>query len=228
MHINEQTYPIEEGWSGELQGPNELYRIKGNPQLPSVSLGKPNWWADATILGDKWHPPSGGQRYGVVRFAFSLRPESPQVIKSATFTAHLLITGSGSNPTAYDLYPRELNETRKGEAKIALGPNFTFGEATASVGSAQMTFDTSRAVPVITADGLGEQTIRWQFQSQRSHPLAGSRIVYAVVELPPHTPSLRVVLSLDARIQTGGLEGLISGFLTREEQDKRSWVLGQS
>ena len=134
MHIDEASFPVAEGWSGDLQQPKETFTIRGGG-LPRVSLGKPDWWSDETILGDKWQAPAGGKRYGLVRFKFSLRPEAPQTIKQAYFMVRLSAQGGGENPLAFDLYPRELKTERKDSVKLSIGPDLTFGEVGGSLGS---------------------------------------------------------------------------------------------
>jgi hypothetical protein len=228
MHIDETNFPIQDDWSGELVPPQGVFRAKGSA-LPRVSLGKPDWWSDEAILGEKWQPPDGGQRYGLARFKFSLRPESPQTIEQAEFTVRLLPQGGGRNPLAFDLFPREVTAERSRSLKVGVGPNLTFAEFEGSLGNVETTLDTSYVVPVITVDGLGEHTIRWTFLSQREHPLSGSRVVYAIVELPPQVPAVRASLHLAARVKTGGLGGLVTAFLPDDvAEEQRSWILGES
>jgi hypothetical protein len=226
MRIDETSFPVEPGWSGELVPPQEMFTARGST-LPRVSLGKPDWWSDQAILGDQWHPPDGGQRYGLARFKFSLRPESPTTIEQAEFTIHLLPQGGGRNPVAFDLFPREVMAERSRSLKVGIGPSLTFAEFEGSLGNVETTIDTSDVVPVITADGLGEATVRWTFQSQRKYPLNGSRIVYAIVELPPQVPAVRASLHLTARVKTGGISGLVTTFLPPDvAEEQRSWILG--
>ena len=76
MLIDEAVFPIEFEWEGELAPPSGVF-AKGDG-LPRVSLGRPAWWSDTKVLGEKWMPPASGQRYGLVRFVFSVRPEERQ------------------------------------------------------------------------------------------------------------------------------------------------------
>ncbi len=224
MRIDETTFPIQDDWTGELVRPQGQFATRGS-DLPHVSLGKPDWWSDEAIMGAKWRPPDGGQRYGLARFKFSLRPKSRQTIRQAQFTVRLLPKGGGRNPLAFDLFPRQVTEERSRSLKVGIGPDLTFAEFEASLGSLETSLDTSYVVPVITADGLGESSLRWTFQSQRKHPLTGSRVVYAIIELPPNVAAVRVSLHLSARVKTG-LGDLITAFLPHEAEDRGSWVLG--
>lgn len=225
MHINETNYPIEEAWSGELALPVGTFATRGDG-LPEVSIGRPNWWPGEVILGDKWQSPAGGRRYGLVRFSFSLRHPSPKAIKSADFNVQLLTTGSGENPVAYDLFPRELKETLKDSLKLTVSPSLKFSEVEASVGGAELTLDATNAIPVITAFGVGETAVTWNFQSQASHPLTGSRTVYAVLEVPAGNAEIRVLLRLSARAKRS-IGDVITGATPGEASDRLSFVLGR-
>jgi hypothetical protein len=225
MHIDETTFPIVEDWTGQLVPPQGVFTPKEGA-LPRVSLGRPDWWPGQAILGEQWRPPAGGGRYGLARFKFSLRPEAGQTVQQAEFTVRLLAQGGGRNPLAFDLFPREVTAERSRSLKVGIAPSLTFAEFEGSLGGVETTLDTSYVVPVITATGLGEQTVRWTFQRQRTHPLAGSRVVYAIVEVPPQVAGVRATLHLAARLKMGALGGLITGFLLEEDEARRSWVLG--
>jgi hypothetical protein len=224
MQIDETNFPIEEAWSGELRPPAHVFGVSRGG-LPRVSVGKPDWWPGQVILGKGWQSPAGGQRYGLARFKFSLRPETSQRIQSAVFIVRLENTGGGRNPVAFDLFPLELKQTRNNALKLTIGPSLKFSEVEASLGSVETTLDASSAVPVIIADGLGEAAVRWTFQSQAHHPLSGSRVVYAIIELPADTPSVQVSLNLTARIKPT-LMDQITGSIPPNEAANLSWVLG--
>lgn len=230
MHIDETTFPVEDAWTGDLVQAQETFasgfRGRGGA-LPRVSLGKPDWWSDQAVLGKTWHPPDGGQRYGLVRFKFSLRPEAYQKIDKADFTVRLLPAGGGPNPVAYDVYPQQITTPRDSSVKIGLGPSLSFGEVEGSLGSVETTLDTTSVVPVITASGLGESTIRWTFDHQRDHLLTGSRVVYALIELPPGISAVRASLHLSARVQHTNLGLWLTGLLPEtDDEAQKSWLLG--
>lgn len=224
MHINETNFPIEEAWSGELEPSKEFFAVRGSG-LPRVSIGRPNWWLGEQILGDKWRPPAGGRSYGLARFSFTLNHSSPKSIKSADFNIQLLNTGSGENPVAYDLFPRELKETLKDSLKLTVSPALKFSQVEASAGGVELTLDATNAVPVITAFGVSETAITWNFQSQASHPLTGSRTVYAIIEIPPNAPGVRVILRLSARAKPS-IGDYFTGATPKEATNRLTFVLG--
>ena len=59
MHIDETQFPIEPAWEGVLAPPADVFATRGE-ELPRVSLGRPTWWSDQKMLGEKWAPPAGG------------------------------------------------------------------------------------------------------------------------------------------------------------------------
>ncbi|MEM7029823.1 MAG: hypothetical protein AAF629_09680 [Chloroflexota bacterium] len=227
MHIDDKAFPIQEDWSGELVPPQAVFSIPGGP-LPRVSLGRPDWWSDEAIFADQWQVPDGGQRFGLARFSFSLRPEGQQSIEQADLIVRLLAHGGGRNPRAFDIFPRDVTAKRDHAVKIAVKPSLTFAEVTGSIGEVETTIDASTAVPVITADGVGEQTIRWVFQQQRTQPLVGSRVVYAIIEQPPDTTAVRVSINLMARVKPNLIASLMLGRLPEDEFDEegRTYTLG--
>jgi hypothetical protein len=223
MHIDETNFPIQEAWRGELEPPGGVFATRGG-ELPQVTIGRPNWWPGEAILGQNWQAPAGGHRYGLARVSFSLKHPSPKGIKSADFTIQLLTTGSGENPVAFDLFPRELKETRKDSMKLSVSPSLKFSEVEGSLGGLETTLDMTNAAPVITAFGIGEAAVRWNFQSQAAHPLTGSRIVYAIIEVPPSAPGVRVSLRLTARAKRS-LGDLVTG-ATPQADEALTFVLG--
>ncbi len=223
MHIDETHFPIDFDWTGALEPPSQMYATRGSG-LPRVSLGKPVWWSDQKMLGENWSPPAGGARYGLARFAFSLRPEERQVIRSAEFIVYLHAKGAGPRPIVFDLLPKTTTEEQTGSRTFGLDPKFKFANLVEVSGvSAGTTLDVKQAVPVTAADGVGESAARWVFSAQRAHPLLGSQIVFATVELPPGVEAARASVQLTAEVETNF--GLVRGLLPEEERQSKSWVL---
>lgn len=223
MHIDETSFPIEFEWEGELAPPAGVYITRGGGDLPCVSVGRPVWWSDQKVLGEKWTPPAGGRRYGLARFAFSLRPEGRQSIRSAEFVVHLHAKGAGPRPIVFDLLPKLTTEEQTGEFSLGIGPDFKFAGAEASLGKAEAKVNLKQAVPVVTADGVGESAARWVFQARPAHPLIGSQLTYAVVELPPGVEAARASLGLSAEVETRF--GPLRGLLPEPERARLSWLL---
>ncbi len=221
MHIDDTQLPFESAWEGELAPPGGVF-ARGDG-LPTVSLGRPAWWSDGEMLGKEWVPPAGGRRYGLARFAFSLRPGARQEVKRVEFVVHLHAKGGGQRPLVFDLFPKAVTEEQTGEFKVGVGPDFKFMGAEASLANVETTINLKQAVPVITADGVGESVARWVFQSRPAHPLLGSQSAYVVVELPPGVEAARASLLLSAEVTTRF--GPMRGLLPEAERDRLSWVL---
>jgi hypothetical protein len=222
MHIDDSQFPIETAWEGALAPPAGVYATRGEG-LPRVSLGKPVWWSDQKVLGQKWMPPAGGKSYGLARFAFSLRPEGRQTVRSAEFIVYLHAKGRGPRPVAFDLFPKAVTEEQTGEFTVGVGPDFKFAGAEASLAKAETKINLRQAVPVVIADGVGESMARWVFAARPAHPLVGSQSVYAVVELPPGVEAARVSLHLSAEVTTR--LGPVRGLLPETEREQLNWVL---
>jgi hypothetical protein len=222
MLIDETFYPVETAWEGELVPPSGVFAVRGKA-MPKVSIGRPDWWAGQKILGEAWKAPEGGYRYGLARFAFSLRPEGRQEVRRAELVVDLLPEDGGARPIAFDLEPKAETEEKTGAFTLGIGPNFKFSSVGVTLAKAEATINLRRVFPVITADGIGESTVRWVFASRPAHPLVGSQIVYAIVQLPPGADAARVSLFLNAEIATAF--GPIKGLLPKDEACNLSWKL---
>ena len=126
-------------------------------------------------------------------------------------------------PKAFDLAPRVETEEQTGMFTLGIGPDFKFSSVDLTLAKAETTINLHRVFPVITADGIGESTARWVFASRPAHPLVGSQIVYAVVQLPPGVEAARVSLMLNAEMTTG--LGPIKGLLPEDKACDLSWTL---
>jgi len=218
MLIDEIVYPVEPAWEGALAPPQGVFAPPGE-KLPTVSIGKPVWWEGETILGEKWTQPVGDNSYGLARFAFSLRPEGRKVVRRAELMVSLEAENGGGLPIVFDLLPKVTTEDKTGTFKASVGLDFKF----LSLAKAETTIDLSQKVPVIVADGIGESIARWVFASGGAHPLVGSQIVYAILEMPAGTSSARASLQLSAEVATS--LGPIRGILPKEAKEHLSWTL---
>ncbi len=223
MLIDETTFPIEFDWEGELISPKGVFGPRGS-ELPRVSLGQPKWWNEHQIFGNNWTQPTGDKRYGLTRFAFSLRPRENQKVRRAELTVYLEAQNGGSNPTVFDLFPHNVTQEQTSDIKAGINPQLKFAEVVeASIGSVEVILHRREAQAIITADGIGESTARWTFKAHPAAPLSGSQIVYAIVELPKSVTATRVTVQLSAEVTTKF--GLIRGLLPTTNQDERRWIL---
>ena len=92
MHIDETAFPIVSGWEGELMRATGMLSVPGE-RLPALSIAKPSWWSDRTLLGAGWTPPPSGRRYGLARFAFSLRLAERQTVRYVDMVLYLHAKG---------------------------------------------------------------------------------------------------------------------------------------
>ena len=174
--------------------------------------------------------PSGGKRYGLARFAFSLRPEKGQEVRKAELIVVLNPANGDQKPITFDLLPKAVNEEQTGTFTISLSPSIKFssignlGSAEAYLGKAEYTIPLRQVVPVITADGIGENLAHWVFSLHRARPLTGSQLTYAIIGLPQSTSAVRAMLHLKVEIATR--IGPIGGIFPEEAREKLSWVLG--
>lgn len=222
MLINETLYPVETAWEGELVPPSGVFAARGKA-MPHVSIGKPDWWAGQKILSDSWKAPEGGYSYGLARFAFSLRPEGKQKVRRTELVVDFQPEKGSQRPTAFDLAPRAETEEETGTLTLGIGPDFKFSTMDLTLAKAEATINLQRVFPVITADGIGESTARWVFASRPAHPLVGSQIVYAIVQLPPGVEAAKVSLFLNAEMTTGF--GPMKGLFPKDEACDLSWTL---
>lgn len=220
--IDENLYPVEIAWDGKLVPPTGIFAARGK-EMPQVSIGKPDWWDGQHILGDAWKAPEGGYSYGLARFAFSLRPEGRQEVRRAELVVYFQPEDGGKRPVAFDLAPRSETEERTGSFALGIGPDLKFSSVEMTLAKAETTINLRRVFPVIIADGIGESIARWVFVSRPAHPLVGSQIVYAIVQMPPGVESARVAIFLNAEIATGF--GPIKGFLPKNVESDLSWML---
>lgn len=217
MLIDETRYPVETAWEGELVSPSGVMTARGKA-MPRVSIGKPDWWS-GDKLGEAWKAPDGNYSYGLARFAFSLRPEGMQEVRRAELVLDFQPENGSGRPVAFDLVPRVETEEQTGTFTLGIGPDFKFSSVDVTIAKAETTINLRRVFPVIITDGIGESTARWVFVSRSAHPLVGSQLVYAIVQLPKGVQGAMVRLFLNAEI------GRFKGFLPQDESCDMRWIL---
>jgi hypothetical protein len=183
------------------------------------------WWSEEKLLGDQWQPPEPGaarrrRRYGLVRFAFSLKPGDNQKVRRAEFTAFLQFKQEEGHPIFYDVFPQILTSEEIGELRAGIGPDFRFrpGEP------GELTVGLKQTAPVSAVEGRGQSIVRWSFTARSNHPIGGQQLLYAIVELPPDVSSVRVTVHLNTEVITS--VGPVRGFLPKTEHAALGWMLG--
>jgi hypothetical protein len=142
--------------------------------------------------------------------------ENPRQEENMELVVDLRPEDGGARPITFDLVPRAETEEQTGTFTLGIGPDFKFSSVNVTLAKAETTINLRRVFPVITADGIGESTARWVFASRPAHPLVGSQIVYAIVQLPPGVEAARVSLFLNAEMTTGF--GPIKGLLPKIQE----------
>jgi hypothetical protein len=204
-----------------LETPAVTYRSMGSVQ---ASIGAPFQWADGDMLGDKWKPPIGGNRFYLLQLAFTLRPQGALTVTSADFCITLGAQGE-NRAVVFDAFPREQTVEMKDALTLSIGPDFKLGGNEASLAKAEATLDFGSVVPVVRVEGLHEPRLCWRYQMHEKFPLTGSRRMAAIVCLPP---GMKFALAtLELTVNAEGKFGPIRVSPPVYEQSKLRWVVGE-
>ena len=132
----------------------------------------------------------------MLRLAFTLRPRGRAVVTETDFC---LLLGKKSNlvPRVFDAFPRQQTVEVKDSVTFGIGPKFKIGTSEVELASAEATFDAGSVTPVVTVEGLQETNVCWRYQAHDKYPLAGSRLMFAVVSLPPDAGKIPAQLRLN-------------------------------
>lgn len=168
-------------WEGALESPAATYR---GADGVSASIGEPFQWADGEMLGDKWKPPLGGNRFYLLQLAFTLKPSGNMKVTSAEFYLSLNPQGN-KKAIVFDAFPREQMVEQKNAITLGVGANFKLTPLVeVSIAKAETTIDFGYVVPVIQIEGLQEPRLCWRFSGHAKYPLGGSKRMVAIVSLP--------------------------------------------
>jgi hypothetical protein len=189
-----------------------------------ASIGAPFQWADGDMLGDKWKPPVGGNRFYLLQLAFTLRPQGTLTVTSADFCITLGAQG-GQRAVVFDAFPREQTVEMKDALTLGIGPDFKFGANEASLAKAEATLDFGSVVPVVRVEGLHESRLCWRYTQHAKYPLSGSRSMAAIVTLPPGMKS--ALATFELTVNAEGRFGPIRMGTPETEQAKLRFVVGE-
>jgi hypothetical protein len=208
-------------WEGALEQPAVAYR---GTETVLASIGEPFQWADGELLGDKWKPPIGGNRFYLVQLAFTLSPRGNVKVSSADFC---LTLGRQADQKAvvFDAFPVEQTVATDHSATLGIGPDFKFGTTEASLAKAEVKFDLGRVIPVVHVEGLQEPKLCWRYSEHAKYPLTGSRRMVAILSLPEGMKTARATLELTVNAE--GRFGPIRVSTPETEQDRLRWVVGE-
>jgi hypothetical protein len=181
-------------WEGMLETPAVSFRSTDSVQ---ASIGAPFQWADGDMLGEKWKPPVGGNRFYLLQLAFTLRPQGTLTVTSADFCITLGAQGE-NRAVVFDAFPLEQTVEQKNAITLGVGANFKLSPVVeASLGKADITVDFGYVVPVIRVEGLQEPKFCWRYTQHAKYPLTGSRRMVAIVSLPDGMKSTLAKLELN-------------------------------
>jgi hypothetical protein len=208
-------------WEGALEAPALTYRVTDGV---TASIGEPFQWADGELLGEKWKPPVGGNRFYLVQLAFTLRPQGRTVVTSADFCLSL---GGQADQRAivFDAFPRGQTVAQNDSVTIGIGPDFKIGTGEVSLAKAEATFDLGAVIPVVSVDGLHEPRLCWHYRAHDKFPLSGSFRLAAIVSLPAGMKTARMTLELTANAESRF--GPIRLSTPETAQARLRWVVGE-
>jgi hypothetical protein len=137
----------------------------------------------------------------LVRAVCSFRPMRRSVSLSwARFIVRLLPDSNEQQPIAYDLYPKEISQEVKRHVKVSLSPTVNFQELQAGVGGIEFGFEYPELQPVISAYGIGENAVHWDYEEAKGIRLQGSKTMHFLVEAPKGMSSGWASLDLAADV----------------------------
>ena len=220
MHIS-SVMETKDLWKGSLETPAVTFR-SGDTVL--ASIGEPFQWADGEMLGEKWKPPVGGNRFYLLQLAFTLSPRGSVQVTSAEFCLSLSAQ-AGKRALVFDAYPREQVVEQKDTVTLGVGPDLKFGTTEASLAKAETTIDFGSVVPVIRLEGLHEPRLCWRYTEHAKYPLTGSRRMFAIVTLPPEMNNALATFSLIVNAESRF--GPIRVSPPETEAKKLRWVVGE-
>ncbi len=220
-----QDPDFEVAWEGTLEYEDTAEaKSRGGTVLPKVQIGKPTWWTDQRILGEKWIPPAGGNRYGFARFPFSINPLERQQVQKVEVDIQLMARGTGPAPLAFDMLPGNENETTEAERILGFSPTFKLAPIEVSGPKAEQTVKIKVAAAVITASNLMTGNPVWVFKAHANRPIRGNQGVYVVVEMLPELAAVRARIQVKADL-VDTMFGPAKGLLPRNSEDHRTFTL---
>ena len=199
-------------------GETESSTIK--PPRPVVTLGQPEWWNLAQLARERGQSLPAELAlllrkadFYLLRLACSFRPERDSHVGWARFTAYLRAKTGQEQPTAFDVYPREIYDETKTDVKIKISPSLKFAafEGTAvegGLGEVITTIEFSKLEPVVIGFGVQESAPNWDFEKHETQPLRGCKFGYLIVKKPRSAEAVRLTLDVVADVITRN--GLLS------------------
>ena len=192
--------------------------------MPVVSIGQPETWPlQELYLPRKLPRPirtklSQADFY-LVRLSCSFRPVHQESrIEWARFqVAFLPHASTGVQPVASDLYPQRVIQEVKRQIKVTLSPSLKFQELEPSLGSAELGFEYTEQIPLISASIGSSFDPSWDYRAGPGQEVQGTKWMYLLVKAPKELSSGRASLELEADVLVRGVR-LPMTFWRRQEQ----------
>jgi hypothetical protein len=212
-----------------FEGPLQLFRPDGlesanldlsdlleSERVPIVTVGMPRAWpveelVPTLLVGKTMKATSPvigpDERALLLRLACSFRPRTEQTqVSWARFTVALLADDPElASPIALDLYPLAVEVERKVGRRITLSPTLKLQEVEVRLGEAEFKVDYPAIRPIISAGGLQEDVVSWDFSEARGRPVNGGKLLLAVVAMPKRVRRLSVRCIVQADLRHRGL-----------------------
>jgi hypothetical protein len=186
---------IDDGVLRALGGKRNRIQI-GVPQTVDVLA---SWPGGERLLGEAERMHDEFDFYAV-RLACSFVPDRGCRFTWARMAAALIVDEGATPPIAFDLFPRDVGDTRTFKRSYGVNPRlkFAFAEVGAEIGGEE---EVLRYEPQLTVAGLLTSEPVWTFDSTRRTGLAGSRELFLLTKKPRGT-TLRARFALGAEVRT--------------------------
>lgn len=205
-------------WEGPLELVDESAAERGDAageierlrRLPTLSIGRPATWPLVDLVSDADISPAVRSRLSdyalfLIRLScsFRVRPDDA-TIEWARFGISLQPDAAGRRPIAFDVHPVAVTHEVQRDVKVALQPTLKFGPVDAGSAEAGIGLQYTVLEPVISAAGVGEPDVSWDYEASHGSRVQGSKWMHLLVEAPLDAEAGEAVIDLSADIAHAG------------------------
>lgn len=197
-------------------------------QLPIVKIGRPRAWAiDELVLSEdlpaEVKSSLKDRRFFVLRLACSFHPQHDDVsLAWAQLALQLKPDHKGHVPLAFDMFPMSVERERKAGKRISLSLNLKFRNVETGTREFAYSVEYPAIEPIMTATGIGEPTLSWNFTAIPGFPLIGAKLLHVVVAAPRALRHLTVALTLTADLDY--VQRRFSAWLRSDPNQTYPWI----
>lgn len=190
------------------------WRSQGKPlpgealsQMPVVAIGPAETWPLADLYPPKKMPRAIRTQlvqadFYLVRFSCSFRPRHwENRVEWARFRAALL--PNGGQPTAFDLYPLQIEQEVAHQTNVTFSPLLKFQELEVSGGEATFGFAYTEKRPVVSAYIGSGFDPSWDYCAFKEQDVQGTKWMYVLVKAPKGMVRGQALLELEADLLVG-------------------------